>query len=50
MGGGESPMIGDIIRDQFFAGRDRPFGSALGITLVAMFVIAFALTARLRAA
>ena len=50
MGGGKSPMIGDVIQNQFFAGRDWPFGSALGITLVAMFVLAFALTSRLRAA
>jgi len=49
MGGGRSPMIGDVIQNQFFAGRDWPFGSALGITLVAMFAAAFALTARLRA-
>lgn len=49
MGGGRSPMIGDVIQNQFFAGRDWPFGSALGITLVVMFVIAFALTSRLRA-
>ena len=49
MGGGKSPMIGDVIQNQFFAGRDWPFGSALGITLVAMFVLTFALTSRLRA-
>ena len=48
MGGGKSPMIGDVIQNQFFAGRDWPFGSALGITLVAMFVIAFLLASRLR--
>ena len=49
MGGGKSPMIGDVIQNQFFAGRDWPFGSALGITLVAMFMLAFALTPRQRA-
>jgi spermidine/putrescine transport system permease protein len=49
MGGGKSPMIGDVIQNQFFAGRDWPFGSALGMALVAMFVIAFLLTSRLRA-
>jgi spermidine/putrescine transport system permease protein len=49
MGGGKSPMIGDVIQNQFFAGRDWPFGSALGITLVLMFAAAFLLTSRLRA-
>jgi spermidine/putrescine transport system permease protein len=49
MGGGKSPMIGDIIQNQFFAGRDWPFGSALGMVLIAMFIIAFLLTAKLRA-
>jgi spermidine/putrescine transport system permease protein len=49
LGGGKSPMIGDVIQNQFFAGRDWPFGSALGIALVAMFVLAFLLSARLRA-
>jgi spermidine/putrescine transport system permease protein len=50
MGGGKSPMIGDIISNQFFAGRDWPFGSALGMTLVFMFVLAFLATSRLRKA
>jgi spermidine/putrescine transport system permease protein len=49
MGGGKSPMIGDVIQNQFFAGRDWPFGSALGMALVALFVLAFLLTSRLRA-
>ncbi len=48
MGGGKTPMIGDVIQNQFFTGRDWPFGSALGITLVAMFIIAFALFAKFR--
>ena len=50
MGGGKSPMIGDVISGQFFAGRDWPFGSALGMTLVLMFVLAFVATSRLRKA
>ena len=48
MGGGKSPMIGDVIANQFFAGRDWPFGSALGMTLVFLFVLAFLATSRLR--
>ena len=50
MGGGKSPMIGDVIANQFFAGRDWPFGSALGMTLVLMFVLAFLATSRFRKA
>ena len=50
MGGGKSPMIGDVIAGQFFAGRDWPFGSALGMTLVLMFVLAFLATSRFRKA
>jgi spermidine/putrescine transport system permease protein len=49
MGGGKSPMIGDVIQNQFFAGRDWPFGSALGITLLVIFVLGFVLSSRLRA-
>ena len=49
LGGGRSPMIGDVIQNQFFAGRDWPFGAALGMTLVFMFVIAFLLTSKWRA-
>ncbi len=49
MGGGQSPMIGDVIQQQFTGqGRNWPFGSALGMALVAMFLIAFVATARLR--
>ncbi len=48
MGGKKTPMIGDVIENQFFAGRDWPFGSALGMTLVGMFVIAFVSTPKFR--
>ena len=48
MGGGKSPMIGDVIQNQFFAGRDWPFGSALGMTLLAVFAALFLVTKRLR--
>jgi spermidine/putrescine transport system permease protein len=49
MGGGVSQMIGEKIEDQFGAARNWPFGSALGMTLVALFALAFLLTAKLRA-
>jgi spermidine/putrescine transport system permease protein len=48
MGGGRSPMIGDVIQNQFFAGRDWPFGSALGVALVAMFLCGYLFAARMR--
>jgi spermidine/putrescine transport system permease protein len=48
MGGGKAPMIGDVIQNQFFTGRDWPFGCALGITLIVIFVAAFAILAKFR--
>ena len=33
MGGGQVPMLGNVIQNQFLAARNPPFGSALGITL-----------------
>jgi len=41
-------MIGDMIRNQFLAGRDSPSGGTLGITLVLMFAAAFRLSRRMR--
>jgi spermidine/putrescine transport system permease protein len=47
MGGNKVPMIGNIIQDQFTGqARDWPFGSALGITLLVLFVIAYLAGAR----
>lgn len=47
MGGGTDPTIGEIIQNQFLGtGRDWPFGAALGMTLLAMFAIAFWFTSR----
>jgi spermidine/putrescine transport system permease protein len=47
MGGARVKMIGNVIQDQFTGqARDWPFGSALGITLLAMFAVAFWLTTR----
>jgi len=41
MGGARVPMIGNIIQNQFGQARDWPFGAALGITFLALFVVAF---------
>jgi spermidine/putrescine transport system permease protein len=49
VGGGQVPMIGDVIANQFTKARDWPFGSALGMTLVFMFVVVFYLSSRKKA-
>ena len=41
MGGGKVDMIGNVIQNQFGQARDWPFGAALGITFLALFVISF---------
>jgi spermidine/putrescine transport system permease protein len=41
MGGARVPMIGNVIQNQFGQARDWPFGAALGITFLTLFVIAF---------
>jgi spermidine/putrescine transport system permease protein len=46
MGGGVDPTIGEVIQNQFFSARDRPFGAALGITLMLMFALVFWIGAR----
>ena len=39
LGGGNSQMIGNLIRDQFLKARDWPFGSALSLLVLALLVI-----------
>lgn len=46
MGGGRVPMVGNVIQNQFLQARDWPFGAALGVTLIALFAVAFVLTVR----
>jgi spermidine/putrescine transport system permease protein len=49
LGGGKVDMIGNVIENQFKgSARNWPFGSALGITLLAAFALAYWLTARRR--
>jgi spermidine/putrescine transport system permease protein len=46
MGGGQVPMLGNVIQNQFLAARNPPFGSALGITLLLLFVAALWIAGR----
>jgi len=48
MGGGSSPTIGQVIFNQFMAGRNQPFGAALGTLLLLTFFIALWITRRSR--
>jgi spermidine/putrescine transport system permease protein len=48
MGGGANPTIGEVIFKQFTAGRNQPFGAALGTLLLVIFVIALWATRRQR--
>jgi spermidine/putrescine transport system permease protein len=41
MGGKKVPMIGNVIQNQIGPARDWPFASALGITLLILFVVAY---------
>ena len=44
LGGGRSPMIGDVINDQFNGANDQPLGAALGVTLMAVFGLVLLVT------
>jgi spermidine/putrescine transport system permease protein len=47
LGGKRVPMIGNVIEQQFVGkGGDWPYGAALGMTLLAMFIVVYALAAR----
>ena len=46
MGGGTEPTIGEVIQNQFLQARDWAFGSALGMTLVILFAVAFWFSSR----
>jgi spermidine/putrescine transport system permease protein len=48
MGGGREPTIGQVIYSQFTAGRNQPFGAALGTLLLIIFILALYLTKRYR--
>jgi spermidine/putrescine transport system permease protein len=43
MGGGRVVMVGNVIQNQFQGqGRDQPFGAALAMAMMGLFVVAFA--------
>jgi spermidine/putrescine transport system permease protein len=42
MGGARVPMIGNVIQDQFVGqARDKPFGAALGVVFMVVFVVSY---------
>jgi spermidine/putrescine transport system permease protein len=48
MGGARVPMIGNVIQNQFGSDNDWPFGAALGMMLMGMFVVVYGLTRALK--
>jgi len=42
MGGARVPLIGNVMQDQFVgAARDKPFGAALGVVFMLMFIVTY---------
>jgi len=48
MGGGANPTIGEVIQKQFTTARNQPFGAALGVLLLAIFIFSLWLSRRMR--
>jgi spermidine/putrescine transport system permease protein len=48
MGGGANPTIGEVIHNQFTKARNQPFGAALGVLLLAIFLFSLWLSTKLR--
>ena len=46
MGGGSNPTIGEVIQNQFTRARNQPFGAALGVLLMLLFLVTFLLLGR----
>jgi spermidine/putrescine transport system permease protein len=46
MGGGSNPTIGEVIQNQFTKARNQPFGAALGVLLMLLFLVSFLLLGR----
>jgi spermidine/putrescine transport system permease protein len=50
LGGARTPLLGNVIQNQFTQARDWPFGSALGVVFMLLFAAAFWLVQRRAAA
>jgi spermidine/putrescine transport system permease protein len=48
MGGGTNPTIGEVIQNQFTKARNQPFGAALGVLLLILFLATLWLSSRFR--
>ncbi|MGA0094648.1 MAG: ABC transporter permease [Chthoniobacterales bacterium] len=48
MGGGTNPTIGEVIQNQFTKARNQPFGAALGVLLLAIFIFSLWLSTKMR--
>ncbi len=46
MGGAKTPLIGNVIQNQFMQARDWPFGAALGVVFMLLFALAYWLLLR----
>jgi len=46
MGGAKTPLIGNVIQNQFTQARDWPFGAALGVVFLLLFALAYWLLQR----
>lgn len=48
MGGGTNPTIGEVIQNQFTKARNQPFGAALGVLLLIIFIFSLWLSTKMR--
>jgi spermidine/putrescine transport system permease protein len=46
MGGAKVPMIGNVIQNQFRGANNWPFGAALGVIFMLMFVVTYMILQR----
>lgn len=45
LGGGKTAMVGNLIRNEFLSARDWPFGSTLGLAVIAVLIVLLVLQA-----
>jgi spermidine/putrescine transport system permease protein len=46
LGGAKVPLVGNVIQNQFGLANNRPFGAALGMIVLALFIALFLLMGR----